>query len=89
MPQYKALISLAHQHLDADPSKLELVEDVIKRHALYVYPLDWETFCGYTTDEMFAGYVQYMELLFGQRDDMDADIMSCIQQMELNMNVEM
>ncbi|MEE1131307.1 MAG: tetratricopeptide repeat protein [Caryophanon sp.] len=89
MPQYKQLIALAQQQLDADPSKLELVEDVIKRHALYVYPLDWETFCGYTSAEMFGGYVQYIELLFGQRDDVDEDMLSCIQQMELNMNVEM
>lgn len=89
MPQYNELLALAEQQLDSEPSKLEMVSDLIKRHALYVYPLDWETFCGYTTSEMLAGYEQYIDMLFGQNDDMDQDLIECIQQMEMNMNIEM
>lgn len=89
MPQFTELMALAEHQLDADPTKQELVEELIKRHALYVYPLDWETFYGYTTAEMLAGYVQYIELLFGQNDALDEDIITCIQQMEMNMNIEM
>ncbi|OCS88421.1 tetratricopeptide repeat protein [Caryophanon tenue] len=89
MPQYSALMELAEQQLDDDPTKLEMVLDLIKRHALYVYPLDWESICGYTTNEMLDGYVDYVEMLFGKIQEMDVDLIDCIQRMEISMNIEM
>lgn len=88
-PQYIEMIEQSENLLDNDPTKLEMVQDLIKRHALYVYPLDWESVCGYTTNEMLDGYIDYIEMLFGKIQEMDYDLIECIQRLETSMNIEM
>lgn len=51
--------------LEKDPTKLQMTSEMIHRHAFTLFPFDW---VGYTNETVANCYIEYVDVLFGNRD---------------------
>lgn len=51
--------------LEKDPSKLQMTLEMVHRHAYTLFPFDW---VGYTNETVAKRYIEYVDMLFGNRE---------------------
>ncbi|HEY9570384.1 MAG TPA: hypothetical protein VIR26_05275 [Metalysinibacillus sp.] len=79
MPQYKYIASYLEDSLMQDPTALEMANQLIVKHAIMTYPLEWHPFA---EDDVAIGYKQFIEELFGKVQEVDVDVQQYLHQLE-------
>ncbi len=79
MPQFKAVMAMIEQALMQDPTALEMAKQIIVKHAIMTYPLEWQPFA---TDDIAIGYQQFIEELFGKVQEVDVEVQHYLQKLE-------
>lgn len=79
LPMYQTALSTLVALYEDNPTKLELLQHVLTKHAIVAYPFEWAP---YTTDEVAIGYENFVNEMFGESTDTDCAIMGLIQHFE-------
>jgi len=79
LTQYKQVISLVRDRLDQEPSKLEMVEYLISKHAIGAYPFEW---LHYDSEDVGYAYIDFVSLMFGNVREMDDELIDFLQMLE-------
>lgn len=79
LPKYKKILSIVRDRLDQEPSKLEMVEYLISKHAIATYPFDW---LDYDSEDLSYAYIDFVSLMFGSMQEMDYELMGFLQKLE-------
>lgn len=79
LPQYKAIEANIKARLEKDPTTLEMVQQLLAKHAIVTYPFEW---LAYDAEDVAQSYIDYVQMLFGQVQEMDYEIIEFLQQLE-------
>lgn len=79
LPQYKAIEANIKACLEKDPTTLEMVQQLLAKHAIVTYPFEW---LAYDAEDVAQSYIDYVHMLFGQVQEMDYEIIEFLQQLE-------
>ncbi|MCT6925485.1 hypothetical protein [Metasolibacillus sp.] len=79
LPQYKAIEANIKARLEKDPTTLEMVQQLLAKHAIVTYPFEW---LAYDAEDVAQSYIDYVHMLFGQVQEMDYEIIEFLQQLE-------
>lgn len=79
LPQYQAITSLVIEKLDQEPSKLEMLEYLISKHAIVTYPYEW---LDYDSEDVALAYIDLVSLMFGNVQEMDYELVDFLQNLE-------
>ena len=70
--------------LDKDPSKLQMTSEMVHRHAYALFPFDW---VGYTNEIVANKYIEYVDMLFGNRELMADELLELVIALEESLEV--
>ena len=76
MPQYQEIYSMLAERYNQNPTVWEMLQDVLSKHAIVAYPFEWTPF---NSVDVANTYVHYVNVMFGQNEEYDCDIMKKIQ----------
>lgn len=79
MPQYKYIASFLEDALMQNPTALEMANQLLVKHAIMTYPLEWQPFA---EDDIAVGYKQFIEELFGKVQEGDVEVQQYLHQLE-------
>ncbi|MFL0582333.1 DUF3196 family protein [Solibacillus silvestris] len=79
LPQYTEITGIITEQLAQEPSTLEFALHLIDKHAIVLYPFEW---AGYSSEEVAAGYIDYVKLMFGEEREMNGGIVTFLQNIE-------
>lgn len=79
MPQFEAVSNAVLERLEQEPSKLELVQYLIAKHAIVTYPFEW---LDYESDDVAHGYIELVKAMFGDIPEIDDKLLSFLQELE-------
>ena len=80
MPKFTQCMTMAIEQLEKDPSKEEMVEDLLFRHAFAQYPFEWP---GYEPEEIVRTYIGYVDQLLGGTIIPESELKGFIDQIEM------
>ncbi|MFC4409864.1 tetratricopeptide repeat protein [Chungangia koreensis] len=80
MPKFTQCMTLAVERLEKDPSKEEMVADLLFRHAFAMYPFEWPDF---EPDEIVPVYIGYVEQLLGGPEVPHNELKDFIERIEM------
>ncbi|MEG0472426.1 MAG: CDC27 family protein [Solibacillus sp.] len=83
-PQFQAVYKHVLDRLEQEPSTFELVESIIAKHAIVTYPFEW---LDYDSEDVAAGYIDYVRSMFGDIREMDSEMIDFIQSLEGLLNL--
>ncbi|SDM78754.1 hypothetical protein SAMN05518871_102239 [Psychrobacillus sp. OK028] len=70
--------------LEKDPSKLQMTLEMVHRHAYALFPFDW---VGYTNEIVANRYIEYVDMLFGNRELMTDEFFELVIALEESLEV--
>lgn len=79
MKQYSDIATYLEEALMQDPTALEMANQLLIKHAILTYPLEWQPF---DADDIALGYKQFIEELFGKVQEVDVEVQQYLQQLE-------
>ncbi|WP_079528098.1 DUF3196 family protein [Solibacillus isronensis] len=79
LPQYKEITEIIAEQLAQEPSTLEFAMHLIDKHAIVLYPYEWS---GYSSEEVAAGYIEYVKTMFGEDGEKNGEIVTFLQNIE-------
>ncbi|BDH62455.1 hypothetical protein MTP04_25850 [Lysinibacillus sp. PLM2] len=79
LPQYQSIISFIIDKLEQEPSKLEMLEYLISKHAIVTYPFEW---IDYESEDVALAYIDLVSLMFGEVQEMDYELVDFLQNLE-------
>lgn len=79
LPQFQEMYSLLTERFEQNPTILEMLQQVLSKHAIVAYPFEWTP---YDSVDVANTYVQYVNAMFGQIEEHDYDIMKMIQMLD-------
>ena len=62
LPKFVALSTQLYDYFEQEPSTLELVQFLLSKHAIVMYPFDY---LDYDVDELVEGYITFIRRMFG------------------------
>lgn len=80
MPQYQYIENFLEEHLMQDPTALEMATYLLAKHAIAVYPYEWQPF---EEDDIAIGYMQFVQAMFGKIQETDVEVQAFLQELEL------
>ncbi len=79
MPQFGQVAVFIEEALAQEPSTLEFVQHLIAKHAIALYPFEW---LDYDSEDVAAGYIDYVRGMFGKIQEMDYELQDFIGELE-------
>lgn len=79
LPQFKEISTIIREKLEQEPSTLEMVELLIAKHAIVLYPFEW---LAYDAEDVALGYIDYVRTMFGNIREMDVELNDFLQYLE-------
>ncbi|WP_042474937.1 tetratricopeptide repeat protein [Bacillus ndiopicus] len=79
MPQFQVIEAYIKKVLEKDPTTLEMVQQLLAKHAIVTYPFEW---LDYDAEDVAQSYIDYVHMLFGKVQEMDYEIVGFLQQLE-------
>lgn len=80
MPKFVECVTLAVERLEKNPTKEEMVADLLFRHAFALYPFEWPEF---EADEIASVYIGYVEQLLGGPEVPQNELKDVIDKIEM------
>nr|WP_106780173.1 hypothetical protein [Lysinibacillus timonensis] len=80
LPQFQLVTSIVIDKLEQEPSKLEMVQYLISKHAIVTYPFEW---LDYDEEDIAYGYIDFVQLMFGNIQEMDYELVDFLQKLEI------
>ena len=77
--QFQAVSVMVREAFEHNPSQLEVVEHLLSKHAIVAYPFGWQSF---TNEEIFEGYTNYIQAMFGENIAVYTAILEKIQHLD-------
>ena len=75
---------LIDNSLEKDPTKLEMTLEMVHRHAYALFPFDW---VGYTNEAVANRYIEYVDMLFGNRELQSDEFFELLKALEESLEV--
>ena len=75
-----SVLSITGEELLQNPTKQEMVHDLIIRHSFATYPFEWFT---YNEQEVSLAYIDYVGAMFGEEVTCDGELMDLIRKIDL------
>lgn len=79
LPKYKAVIEQLYEHFEQEPSTLELIQFLLSKHAIVMYPFDYLHF---EVEDLVKGYIDYVHKMFGTELEVVSDLQQFIESLE-------
>lgn len=79
LPQYAQVKKVVENELEQDPTKLEMVQYLMAKHAIVTYPFEWLPF---EADDIAFSYIDFVQSMFGKVQEMDYEIIEFLQMLE-------
>ena len=79
MPQFQTVSAIIARELEQEPSTLELVQQLLAKHAIATYPFEW---LDYGPEDVARGYIDYVRAMFGEVQGTDDEIIGFLQHLE-------
>lgn len=79
MPEFRKVAAYIGMMLEQDPTTLEMVQQLLAKHAIVTYPFEW---LDYDSEDVAESYVDYVHMLFGKVQETDDEIVEFLQQLE-------
>lgn len=79
LPQFKEISTIIRGKLEQEPSTLEMVELLIAKHAIVLYPFEW---LAYDAEDVTLGYIDYVRTMFGNIREIDVELNDFLQYLE-------
>lgn len=79
-PKVEAILKIAEEELIQNPTKLEMVQDLIIRHSFATYPFEWFS---YKEAEVAAAYIDYVGFMLGEEDMKDEKLHDLLVKIEV------
>ncbi|KGR78676.1 tetratricopeptide repeat protein [Ureibacillus manganicus] len=79
LPKYQQVLSIVIDRLEQEPSKLEMVEYLISKHAIANYPFEW---LDYESEDIAYAYIDFVSLMFGSVQEVDYELIDFLQKLE-------
>ena len=79
MPKFMALSEALYALFEQEPSTLELVQFMLSKHAIVMYPFDYLHF---DVDDLTQAYVDFIRIMFGDIRECDVEIQHFLQDLE-------
>lgn len=79
LPKFEMIAQQLIDYYDQQPSVLEMLELLLSKHAIVMYPFDY---LHYNVDEIVEGYIAYIDRIFGREIDVQSDFQQFIERLE-------
>lgn len=79
LPKFQEMSKLITEQLAQEPSKLEIVTQLMTKHAIVLYPFEWGQF---SNEQLAKGYISFIKLMFGETLEIDGDVVEFLQNIE-------
>lgn len=70
---------LITEQLAQEPSTLEFVTQLITKHAIVLYPFEWERF---SSEQLAKGYINFIKIMFGETIEVEGGVIEFLQNLE-------
>lgn len=79
MPQFEEISKILSSKLEQEPSTLEMVEQLIAKHAIVTYPFEWLDF---DTGDVAQTYIDFVRTMFGDVQQYNEELYVFLQNLE-------
>lgn len=79
LPMFQEIMDYMMNELDKEPSIEELAQHLITKHAIVLYPFQWDPF---EVHEVATSYIHLVKMMFGELHEMNDACFQFIQQLE-------
>lgn len=79
LPQFQAVTAQITEMLEQDPSMLEVLEHLLAKHAIILYPFEW---IGYNSEDVAVSYVEFVKMMFGESTETNYELVDFLQKLE-------
>lgn len=70
MEQSRQVLAQLAEHFEQNPSTLEIIESIVIKHAIVLYPFGWEP---YSSGQVMDGYIRYAQAMFSDEEVIGMD----------------
>ena len=79
LPQFQEVSTIITEQLAQEPSTLEFVGQLLTKHAIVLYPFEWDRF---TSEQLAKSYIDFVKIMFGEMLEIDSEVVEFLQNLE-------
>lgn len=77
--QFEEIVSIITNRFEQEPSSLEMVVNLIAKHAIVTYPFEWLDF---DTQDVAQTYIDFVQIMFGSVQETNEELYEFLQKLE-------
>ena len=85
LPQFQEVSAMITEQLAQEPSILEFVVQLMTKHAIVLYPFEWDRF---TSEQLAKSYIDFVKMMFGEMHEIDGEVVEFLQNLENNSDLQ-